>query len=124
MLLQHRYIRVDRRTGACPKQDVRYPKPGIKEISDGESALHQYWRISQLKIPEYKMDILQSSVFSGMPVAWCENFLACVLLGGSESGEEATAELGKNKVHKLQVHLFYTFPIRPLGIMNYCLLWI
>lgn len=57
---------IDRRTSACPKQDVRYPKLGIKEISGGESALHQYWHVFQL---EYRMDILQSSVFSGMPVA-------------------------------------------------------
>lgn len=89
-------VAVDRCTSTCPEQDVRYPKPGIKEISGGESALYQYWHISELEysstgyIVEYKYASLR--VF-GYASCLVRAFLGVRTLRRSQRGSARTVHM-------------------------------
>lgn len=102
-------VAVDRCTSTCPEQDVRYPKPGIKEISGGESALYQYWHISEL---EYSS--------TGYIVCKPPCFRVCLLPSASISwranSEEVTAGLGKNSAYATDATLSRLFLFGRSGL--------
>jgi len=112
-------------TSTCPKQDVRYPKPGIKEISGGESALYQHWHIpvSKLKYSSAGYIVCTSTVLcsSNTPC-----FRVCLLPRASISWREnslgVTAELGKNSAYATGAHFSTRVDFSYLAAQDYELL--